>query len=93
MYVKSPGLSQELHTKHIVILINKKELNESVPGFGYLGIALDIFFSAVICLLLLISSSSFQACFQCSSILFSPGSYIDFACFVPKVDQGFDDSI
>lgn len=34
---------------HIVILVNKKDLNEAIPGLGYLGIALDIFLSAVIC--------------------------------------------
>lgn len=73
---------------HIVIL-SIKELNESILGLGYLGVALVCFFSAVICLLLLTSSSSFQTYYKCRCILFSPGSYIDFACFVPKVGQRF----
>jgi len=60
---------------------------------GYLGISLGIFFSTVICLLLLISSSSFQAHCRCSCVLFSAGWYMDFACFISKVDQGFGDSI
>lgn len=63
-------LLEELHTMHVVLLINsKKQFSESMPGMKYLGIALDGFFSSVICLRLLISSSIFQGHTWCICML------------------------
>lgn len=37
--------------------------------------------------------AAFKLPLSAAVCLFSPESYIDFACFIPKVDQGVDDSI
>lgn len=77
----------------IAVFVNKKELDESIPGLGHSGKALHVFVLLSFFLLLLISNRSFQVHSQCSCILFSPGSYMDFVCLVPKVYRGFGYSI